>query len=102
EHSRAGRKLDRYRKIAAEVDDLEALAGLDEDGEDSLQEELADQLTAVETELAQLEEQRLFQGRYDAGDAVVTVHSGAGGTDSQDWAEMLLRMYLRWAQKRGF
>ena len=50
----------------------------------------------------ELEEQRLFQGRYDAGDAVVTVHSGAGGTDSQDWAEMLLRMYLRWAQKRGF
>ena len=51
---------------------------------------------------AQLEEERLFQGRYDAGDAVVTVHSGAGGTDSQDWAEMLLRMYLRWAEKRGF
>jgi peptide chain release factor 2 len=102
EHSRAGRKLDRYRKIAAEVDDLEALAGLDEGGEGSLQKELEDQLTAVEAELAQLEEQRLFQGRYDAGDAVVTVHSGAGGTDSQDWAEMLLRMYLRWAQKRGF
>ena len=102
EHSRAGRKLERYRKIASEVDDLEALAGLDDGGEDSLLDELADQLTSVESELAQLEEQRLFQGRYDSGDAVVTVHSGAGGTDSQDWAEMLLRMYLRWAQKRGF
>ena len=49
-----------------------------------------------------LEEERLFQGRYDSGDAAVSVHSGAGGTDSQDWAEMLLRMYLRWAQRRGF
>ena len=50
----------------------------------------------------ELEEQRLFSGSYDSGDAVVTVHSGAGGTDSQDWAEMLLRMYLRWAEQRGF
>ena len=50
----------------------------------------------------ELEEARLFSGEYDAGDAVVTVRSGAGGTDSQDWAEMLLRMYLRWAERRGF
>jgi peptide chain release factor 2 len=56
----------------------------------------------VEERLAELEEARLFSGRYDAGDAVVSVHAGAGGTDSQDWAEMLLRMYLRWAEKRGF
>ena len=52
--------------------------------------------------LAELEEARLFSGEYDAGDAVVTVHAGAGGTDSQDWAEILLRMYLRWAERRGF
>ncbi len=64
--------------------------------------ELEQQLADVERRMGELEEQRLFGGRYDAGDAVVTVHSGAGGTDSQDWAEMLLRMYLRWAQKRGF
>ena len=51
---------------------------------------------------AELEEQRLFSGEHAAGDAVVTVRSGAGGTDSQDWAEMLLRMYLRWAESRGF
>ena len=64
--------------------------------------ELEEQLSDVERRMDELEEQRLFQGRYDSGDAAVTVHSGAGGTDSQDWAEMLLRMYLRWAQKRGF
>jgi peptide chain release factor 2 len=64
--------------------------------------ELAAQLASVERRLEALEEERLFSGRYDAGDAVVTVHAGAGGTDSQDWAEMLLRMYLRWAERRGF
>ena len=64
--------------------------------------ELAAQLASVERRLAELEEARLFSGEYDAGDAVVTVHAGAGGTDSQDWAEILLRMYLRWAERRGF
>ncbi len=64
--------------------------------------ELGTQLITVERHLAELEEARLFSGEYDAGDAVVTVHAGAGGTDSQDWAEMLLRMYLRWAENRGF
>jgi peptide chain release factor 2 len=103
EHSRTSRKLDSYRRIETELDDLEGLAALtEEDGEDSLRGELTEQVERVEQELAKLEEQRLFRGRYDAGDAVVSVHSGAGGTDSQDWAEMLLRMYLRWAQKRGF
>ena len=64
--------------------------------------ELDAQLASVERRLAELEEARLFSGEYDAGDAVVTVHAGAGGTDSQDWAEILLRMYLRWAERRGF
>jgi peptide chain release factor 2 len=103
EHSRTSRKIDDYRRIETEVDDLEGLAALDEEeGDDSLRDELVEQVDRAEQELARLEEQRLFRGRYDAGDAVVSVHSGAGGTDSQDWAEMLLRMYLRWAQKRGF
>ena len=64
--------------------------------------ELGAQLGSVERRLAELEEARLFSGEYDAGDAVVTVHAGAGGTDSQDWAEILLRMYLRWSERRGF
>ena len=63
---------------------------------------LARSSDSIERRLAELEEARLFSGEYDAGDAVVTVHAGAGGTDSQDWAEILLRMYLRWAERRGF
>jgi peptide chain release factor 2 len=100
-HSRATRKLESFRSLQSEIGDLEGLADLAQE-DDSLAAELSSQLDELERRLDELEEQRLFQGRYDTGGAVVTVHSGAGGTDSQDWAEMLLRMYLRWAQRRGF
>jgi len=68
----------------------------------SLQQEIDEQFASVEERLAALEEQRLFSGRYDAGDALVSVNAGAGGTDAQDWAEMVLRMEMRWAERRGF
>jgi peptide chain release factor 2 len=101
EHSRTTRKLEAFRALESEIDDLAGLSTLAAE-DPSLEAELAEQLDDVERRLDELEEERLFQGRYDAGGAVVTVHSGAGGTDSQDWAEMLLRMYLRWAERRGF
>ena len=101
EHSRAQRKLDSYRTLESELDDLEALEELAEE-DDSIAGELEETRAGVEERLAELEEQRLFSGPYDAGDAVVSVHAGTGGTDSQDWAEMLLRMEMRWAEKRGF
>jgi peptide chain release factor 2 len=63
---------------------------------------LEEQIASAERRLAALEEERLFSGRYDSGDALVTVNAGAGGTDAQDWAEMVLRMEMRWAEKRGF
>jgi peptide chain release factor 2 len=72
----------------------------DEDAD--LAGELEEQIASVERRLGALEEERLFSGRYDAGDALVTVNAGAGGTDAQDWAEMVLRMEMRWAEKRGF
>ena len=65
-------------------------------------DEIATSLRPLRAELARLEEDALFNGEYDGGDAVVTIAAGAGGTDSQDWAEILLRMYLRWAERRGF
>ena len=67
-----------------------------------MEAELEDTLASIEQRLAGLEEERLFTGTYDAGDALVTVNAGAGGTDAQDWAEMVLRMEMRWAEKRGF
>jgi peptide chain release factor 2 len=101
EHARAQRRLGGFRELERDVDDLAELAELADDDEE-MAGELGSQLASVERRLAELEEERLFSGRYDAGDAVVTVNAGAGGTDSQDWAEMLLRMYLRWAERRGF
>jgi peptide chain release factor 2 len=101
QHSTAQRRLDTFRSLESDVADLEELVELAGD-DPELAGELESQLDSVERRLEGLEEARLFNGRYDAGDAVVTVRSGAGGTDSQDWAEMLLRMYLRWAERRGF
>jgi peptide chain release factor 2 len=101
EHKRARARLDTFRSLESDVGDLDELVELAADDAE-IAGELGSQLDSIEARLAGLEEARLFSGEYDAGDAVVTVRSGAGGTDSQDWAEMLLRMYLRWAERRDF
>jgi peptide chain release factor 2 len=101
DHARATKRLEEFRSLTAEVEDLDSLAEMAlEDPE--IAGELAAQLPPIEARLATLEEQRLFSGRYDTGDALVTVNAGAGGTDAQDWAEMVLRMQMKWAEKRGF
>jgi peptide chain release factor 2 len=100
-HARAQKRLEMFRGLEGDVADLTDLAEMAAEDEE-MAAELDTQLRSVEARLAELEEARLFSGEYDAGDAVVTVHAGAGGTDSQDWAEILLRMYLRWAERRGF
>jgi len=101
DHARASRKLEQFRSLQAEVDDLEGLNELTAD-DPEFANELTGQIDAVEAQLADLEEERLFSGDYDSGDALVTVNAGAGGTDAQDWAEMVLRMLMRWAERRGF
>jgi peptide chain release factor 2 len=100
-HASAQRRLETFRSLETDAQDLDELAELARE-DPELASELQGQLDSIERRLAELEEARLFGGRYDDGDAVVTVRAGAGGTDSQDWAEMLLRMYLRWAERRGF
>src|SRR3984957_11718012 len=101
EHSRTSRRLEQFNALSADVEDLDALVEMALE-EDSLQAEVDEQIRSVEARLAELEEQRLFSGRYDSGDALVTVNAGAGGTDAQDWAEMVLRMEMRWGERRGF
>jgi len=101
QHARAQRRLSGFRELSQDVEDLGELAELAADDEE-MASELQSQLASVERRLAELEEERLFSGPFDSGDAVVTINAGAGGTDSQDWAEILLRMYLRWAERRGF
>ena len=101
EHARLQRRLDSFRALESDLDDLETLEELAAE-DDSIAAELTGQRTGVEARLEALEEERLFAGPYDSGDAVVSISAGAGGTDSQDWAEMLLRMELRWAERREF
>ncbi|HEY6760835.1 MAG TPA: peptide chain release factor 2 [Baekduia sp.] len=101
EHARVSRKLKTFTELASDIEDLDGLVEL-ADEDDELAGELSEQLASVESRLSQLEEERLFSGPYDAGDALVTVNAGAGGTDAQDWAEMVLRMMMRWAESRGF
>ena len=100
EHAAVGRRLETYRSLERDIGDLDTLEEMAAEDE-SIAAELEEQLASIEMRLAQLEEARLFSGDYDAGNVVVTVNAGAGGTDSQDWAEMLLRMLMRWAERRG-
>ncbi len=101
EYARLQRRLETFDKLEADVADLDGLIELAEE-DPELEAELEETLRSVEARLATLEEERLFTGPYDAGDALVTVNAGAGGTDAQDWAEMVLRMLMRWAERRGF
>jgi peptide chain release factor 2 len=101
QHASASRRLQTFHSLESDIEDLEALEEMAAEDE-SIVDEVEEQRVSIQSRLDELEEQRLFAGRYDAGDAVVSVHAGAGGTDSQDWAEMLLRMEMRWAERRGF
>jgi len=101
EYARVSRRLQTFEGLDRDVDDLDGLVELAEEDPD-LAAEVEETLRSVEARLEELELERLFSGRYDQGDALVTVNAGAGGTDAQDWAEMLLRMEMRWAERRGF
>jgi peptide chain release factor 2 len=95
--------LELHDRLRSRVDDLSTLHELArEESDESLEPEIESEISALEQEFGALELRALFTGQYDERDAIVEVNSGAGGVDAQDWAEMLLRMYLRWAERRGF
>ncbi len=92
-------ELDEWQSLSQQIDDALELAGLmDED----LREALESEILNIEAAIARREFEAMFSGKYDRGDALLAIHAGAGGTDSQDWAALLQRMYLRWAEKRGY
>ncbi|NKY38262.1 peptide chain release factor 2 [Cellulomonas septica] len=96
-------ELDRVAKLGGRIDDLETLVelGVEMEDEDSLAEAEVE-LAGIRRDLGELEVRTLLNGEYDQREAVVTIRSGAGGVDAADFAEMLLRMYLRWAERHGY
>jgi peptide chain release factor 2 len=98
EHSRLSKRLDQYDQLLREYDDARELLALDGD----MANEIERSLGPLRAELERMQEAALFTGEYDAGDALLSIHTATGGIDAQDFTEMLLRMYLRWAADRGF
>lgn len=88
-----------WRNLEAQINDNLELAGMDDE---SLRPELEAETSSIEAELHKRELTVFLDGPYDRGNALLEVKSGAGGTESQDWASMLMRMYLRWAERRGY
>jgi peptide chain release factor 2 len=101
QRSRLQRTIERQEKFETEVSDAAVLFEFAEEDETSLNE-LRELLGRLEHEILQAETETLLAGENDARNAICTIHPGAGGTESQDWAEMLLRMYLKWAERREF
>lgn len=91
-------QIEPWQTLRAQTADIIELMEI---GDDSMIAEFDGQITAFETEYASLRKQLLFSGEYDSHNAIVRISAGVGGTDAQDWAEMLERMYLRWAEKSG-
>ncbi|MGI6641208.1 MAG: peptide chain release factor 2 [Limnochordia bacterium] len=97
------RAIQEWESVQEEYEDAEAMFELvSEEPDEALEEELAKAVDALEQAVGRLELASLLNGEYDSNNAIVSIHPGAGGTESQDWAEMLLRMYTRWADSRGY
>ncbi|MAM96139.1 peptide chain release factor 2 [Parvibaculum sp.] len=103
ERTRLEESINRYRKLEAALNDnLELIEMGEAEGDEAIVAEAEAALKAARDEAAEAEIETLLSGEADANDTYVEVHAGAGGTESQDWAQMLLRMYTRWAERRGF
>ncbi|HUS26794.1 MAG TPA: peptide chain release factor 2 [Nevskiaceae bacterium] len=101
QHAQLERRLRPWEALKISVDDLADLAQLDPDDE-AMAADLSAQLDEVRERFTELKEELKFTGKYDDHNAILSIYAGAGGTDAQDWAHMLLRMYVRWAEKHGY
>jgi peptide chain release factor 2 len=92
-----------WRELERKVEELTELIALSlQEGDVSLEREISSEVNQIASHLERLDFQLLLGDEYDKRDALLAIHAGAGGTESQDWAEILLRMYLRWAERRGY
>ena len=94
--------VSRYEKLVTEIDDEEVLIDFVESGEMSFESELQTKHKILKSDIEEFEINLLLDGEYDINNAIVTIHSGAGGTEACDWTDMLYRMYLRWCNLKGY
>ena len=96
-------KIARYEELREKWEDLTVLVGLAiEEEDETVLEEVKSGYAALTNALEEMKLDTLLSGKYDKNNAIITLHAGAGGTEAQDWCEMLFRMYTRWAERRGF
>jgi len=102
ERADAASIVDTWRRQSSALDDARVFLELAEEGDEEASRELTAKVRELEEGIAAGELKRILGGEHDAGNAILTLHPGAGGTEAQDWAEMLLRMYLRWCERRRY
>ncbi len=95
--------VDGWNELKSSLEEATLLLEMaEEEGDSELLKEVEEEVSRISNEVSNMEFQKMLSGEHDAGDAIVSINSGAGGTESQDWAEMLMRMYLRWCEKKGY
>ncbi len=95
-------KTEEYKQLTEELEELETMVYFIEEGDDSFSEELIEGIGRLQNKVEDLKIETLLRGEYDRHNAIISIHAGTGGLDAQDWAQMLLRMYTRWAEGRGY
>ena len=102
ESKRLKDKLERYNSLVTRIEDIEVLNELMEEDDDESAKEIISEIRAVEKEVNEYKIEMLLSGEYDNNNVILTLHVGVGGADANDWTEMLLRMYIRWCDKKGY
>ena len=95
-------KIEQYEKLIIELEELETMVLFIEEGDNSFSKELIEGIETLENKIENIEIEVLLKGEYDRCNAIISIHAGTGGLDAQDWAQMLLRMYTRWAESKGY
>ena len=102
EAKRVKDKIDKFKNLNERIDDVEVLKELMEENDEETGKEIISEVKALSKEIDTLKIETILSGEYDRNDAILTLHTGVGGSDANDWTEMLLRMYIRWCEKKGY
>ena len=102
EAKRVKDKIDKFKNLNERIDDVEVLKELMGENDEETAKEIISEVKALSKEIDTLKIETILSGEYDRNDAILTLHTGVGGSDANDWTEMLLRMYTRWCEKKGY